>query len=117
MYEQIPPQDLNSLHEVREQEVFKELVVSMAENGWQGRPLLVIDCEDKYVAWTGSHRIAAARKVGLLEVPCYVVSEHELLPHGVEAKWGHHDDSDRLSVIQKIGDEVALDLMWQEGQS
>ena len=116
MYEQIPPQDLNSLHEVREQEVFKELVVSMAENGWQGRPLLVIDCEDKYVAWTGSHRIAAARKVGLLEVPCYVVSERELVRHGV-AEWGHVDDSDRLSVIQKIGDEVALDLMWQEGQS
>ena len=112
----IPPQDLNPLHEVREQEKFKELVDDMAENGWQGRSLLVIECKDKYVAWMGSHRIAAARKVDLPEVPCYVVKECKLIPHGVKAEWGHHDDSDRLSVIQKIGDEVALQLMWQEGR-
>jgi len=56
-------------HEVRDQDKFEKLTADMEENGWKGRPLLVIGCEGGYRALTGSHRLSAARKAGLEEVP------------------------------------------------
>lgn len=62
-------------HEVRNQEKFEKLTADMEEHGWNGRPLLVIDCKGEYRALTGSHRLSAARKAGLEEVPVACV-EH-----------------------------------------
>jgi len=90
----------------------------MRKNGWQGRPLLVIERESKepwYVAWTGSHRIAAAIDAGLDEVPCYVLDE-SLLPEEVDAEWGHVQDYERLAILRKTGDETAIRLMDLEGR-
>lgn len=56
-------------HEVRDQDKFEKLTADMEENGWKGRPLLVIGCGGEYRALTGSHRLPAARKAGLEEVP------------------------------------------------
>lgn len=116
MSQLIPLASIKPLHEVRSRKLFEELAADMRENGWQGRPLLVIEREDDFVAWTGSHRIAAAIEAGLSDVPCHVVDERELLPHGVDAEWGHVEDCERLKVIRKIGDEDALHIMWQEGR-
>jgi hypothetical protein len=107
----IEPDLIKPLHEIRSQRKLKELAADMKENGWQGRPLLVIERAADYVAWTGSHRIPAAIKAGLASVPCHVVQESELIRHGFEAERGHVDDSDRLKAIRQIGDEVALHLM------
>ena len=116
MSEFIHPDKITPLHEVRNRSALNELVTDMKENGWQGRPLLVIRRKSEYLAWTGSHRIEAARKAGLTSVPCHVVLESKLIRHGFDASWGHVDDTDRLKAISKIGDEVALHIMWQEGR-
>jgi hypothetical protein len=112
----IQPDLIKPLHEARSQRLLTELADDMKENGWQGRPLLVIERASDYLAWTGSHRIAAARKAGLSSVPCHVVKERELIRHGFDAEWGHVDDTDRLKAIRKIGDEIAIHIMWQEGR-
>lgn len=48
----------------------------MWRNGWLGRPLLVLAEDDGvYQALTGSHRLAAARVVGLSNIPAIILSE------------------------------------------
>jgi len=86
----------------------------MKENGWQGRPLLVIEHKSDYLAWTGSHRQAAAKEAGLSLVPCYAIHERELLKRGFHPVNGHVMDYQRLEILKKIGDEAAIHLMWQE---
>jgi ParB-like chromosome segregation protein Spo0J len=107
---------IKPLHKVRSQRKLNELADDMKENGWQGRPLLVIERASDYQAWTGSHRIAAAEEAGLSTVPCYVIQERKLIRHGFDAVLGHVDDTDRLNAIRKIGDEAALRIMWHEGR-
>ena len=87
------------------------------ENGWTGRPLLVIDRGNGYLAWTGSHRIEAARRADLQAVPCYVVDESKLIKHGVDAAGGHVQDFERLDILIKVGDAGAISLMWLERRS
>ena len=115
--EMIAPEEITPLHEVRSDRLLASLSKDMEENGWQGRPLLVIEREADYLAWTGSHRIAAARRVGLATIPCYVLSEDALMGLGVEADRGHVEDWERLEIITKTGDETAIHIMWQEGRS
>jgi len=88
----------------------------MEENGWQGRPLLVIERQSDYLAWTGSHRLAAAAKAGLESVPCYVLHESRLQQHGFDAERGHALDYERMEILKKIGDEDALRIMWMENR-
>jgi hypothetical protein len=115
----IDPGEIQPLHEVVRvrQGALKELVDDMKENGWHGRPLLVIDRESGYLAWTGNHRIAAAKKAGLAAVPCYVLGEGELISRGFDPIRGHVMDYERLEILRKIGDEQAIRLMWLEGQA
>jgi ParB-like nuclease domain. len=112
----IDPEEIEPLHEVRIKALFDDLTASMKENRWQGRPLLVIERESDYVAWTGSHRIAAAIEAGLSLVPCYVLDERELLKRGFHPVIGHVTDYERLEILRNIGDEAAIHLMWQEGR-
>ncbi|HTS70655.1 MAG TPA: ParB/RepB/Spo0J family partition protein, partial [Terriglobia bacterium] len=85
---------IRPLHPVRQEWLFDELVADMTENGWQGRPLIVIERESDYLAWTGSHRVAAAADAGLTTILCYVIQEGELTRHGFEAEWGHVFDDE-----------------------
>jgi len=112
----LDPLDIHPPHGAQLPRQFNELVEDMAANGWKGRPLLVIRCvSGKFQAWTGSHRIAAARKAGLQEVPCYVVMEKVLLRHDVDATWPV-DDDERLKIIRNTKDQGAIDLMWRENR-
>jgi ParB-like chromosome segregation protein Spo0J len=112
----IDPAEITPLHEVRIESLLDGLTADMKENGWQGRPLLVIKRPSGFLAWTGSHRIAAAIKAGLAAVPCYVLEERKLIRRGFHATQGHVLDYERLEILRKIGDEQAIHLMWQEGQ-
>ncbi|MCX6922581.1 MAG: ParB/RepB/Spo0J family partition protein [Verrucomicrobia bacterium] len=112
----IDPVEIKPLHPVTDKRLLRELIADMKDNGWQGRPLLVIERASGYLAWTGSHRIPAATKAGLISVPCYVLQEHQLLPYDCDAEWGHVMDYERLDILKKVGDEVALHIMWQEGR-
>jgi hypothetical protein len=111
----IDPEEIEPLHGVRNHALFDDLTASMKENGWKGRRLLVIDRESEYLAWTGSHRIAAAREAGLAVVPCYALDEQELLKRGFDCDQPIMDYQ-RLEILKKIGDKDAIHLMWQEGR-
>lgn len=69
-------------HEVRDVAHRDAIAASMSEDGWIGRPLVVVDSGDGYLALTGSHRLAAARLAGLDEVPVLVA----VLPDGAEVR-------------------------------
>jgi hypothetical protein len=116
VFENIGIDEITPLHEARNPRLVDDLVADMRENGWQGIPLLVIEREHDYLAWTGSHRIAAARKAEFLSIPCYVIQEQDLLSLGFDAEYGHVQDYERLAIIRKLGDETALNIMWQEGR-
>jgi hypothetical protein len=108
---------ITPLHAPRSDRHLQELANDMKENGWRGRPVLVIERAADYLAWTGSHRIAAAEIAGLTSIPCYVVPESKLIAHGYDAEWGHVEDYERLAILQKVGDEEAISLMWLENRS
>jgi hypothetical protein len=110
-------EEITPLHKARSRRHLGELESDMRQNGWNGRPLLVIERENDYLAWTGSHRIAAAKKVGLTLIPCYVLSESKLAALGFDAERGHVEDRERLAILRKVGDETALKIMWQENRS
>ena len=98
---------LDPLHEVRDETKLAMLVASMDADGWTGRPLLVQDTgEGWYQAWTGSHRIAAAREAGIDSIPCVVIDNPTLDPHG--------SDSTRARELSRAGLDAAADLMSQE---
>lgn len=63
-------------HEPRERERHRKLLASMKRGGWRGRPLLVVETSPgRFQALTGSHRIAAARDMGLASIPAIVMPE------------------------------------------
>jgi hypothetical protein len=110
----LDPDEITPLHEARSHQHLDELIDDMARNGWTGRPLLVIERRNDYLAWTGSHRIAAAKEAGLTQIPCYVLSESKLIALGFDAGWGHVQDYERLAILRKVGDQGALSIMLQE---
>lgn len=111
----IDPHDIRPLHSIDRPVALEELVESMQANGWVGRPLLVIERTDgTFQAWTGTHRIQAARDIGLSTVPCYVVREWKLIEVGADALWGHSLDFQRLKLLRKTGDKKAIELMATE---
>ena len=111
----IAPEDLCPLHAAHDKRKLNSLASDMRRHGWRGRPLLVIQRQESYFAWTGSHRIAAAMKAGLEAVPCYVVQEDQLQGE-VDADWGHVDDAERLKAIRQTEDATAIHIIWLEGR-
>jgi ParB-like chromosome segregation protein Spo0J len=110
------PLHVEPLHEVQSLAKVAELGADMRENGWNDRPILVVKTTLGYQAWTGSHRIEAAREAGLRSIPCYVIPESSIEPYGVDAAFGHVEDRERLEVLRKVGDAEAIRLMWLEGR-
>jgi hypothetical protein len=85
------------LHEVRDSEKLATIAASMEQNGWQGHPVLVVDCGEYFQAITGSHRIAAAELAG-------VEVEFEVIEQGVYT--GSNDDEVELyEALLDGGDE------------
>lgn len=106
---------------------------SIKQNGWQGRPLLVVKTGERFAALTGSHRLASAKKAGLEEVPCYVINHAKFSakydasfgPNGnllLRGKQGSNApgavfanfDAELMDVLEDIGDAQALKLMNEE---
>jgi uncharacterized ParB-like nuclease family protein len=72
-YKTITLDKIEPWHEVTDYEKLEWIVEDMKENGWCGRPLVVLEIDGEYQALTGSHRYEAAKEVGLSEIPCAVV--------------------------------------------
>lgn len=127
------PADIEPLHEVRDAKKLEALVASMGRGGWQGRPILVSARDGRFFAYTGSHRIAAARAAGLDQVPVVVIEIAEEpatdgpATDGVEDEEGTavefdefgrlvlgDDDDARATPLREWGLPLSLALMEQE---
>jgi len=122
---ELPIERVNPLHEVRDEEKLASLTQKMQEHGWEGRPLLVEPFEDGYQAWTGSHRLAAAKQIGLDTVPAVVIDYDKAV--AVVKRWGYTpdelrhgigdsiiEDEERYQLLCEAKDEPAARLMFQE---
>jgi len=73
----LAPDAIRIINSANDTEFLARLVESMRKEGWKGRRLLVEESVQhrvsQYFAWTGSHRLEAAKEVGLLTVPCLVI--------------------------------------------
>ena len=70
----VNPKRIEPPHGVENKKKFDELVDSMKTEGWVGRPVLYYDIGRGPEALTGSHRIAAAQKAGLSDIPAVKVT-------------------------------------------
>ena len=105
----IDPWEIEPLHGPRLD--YHDLTDDMLANGWQGRPLLVIERDEDYLAWTGSHRIAAARDAELETIPCYVLAQAYVGDPSMPC-----EDWERLEIVCGLGDQDAIELMSQENK-
>jgi len=82
----VAPHSITPLHEIHEsrRDHLRELMRRMRRDGWQGRPILVeLISRTRYQAWTGTHRLAAARRLPLRHVPVVLIDQRRWLQH-----WG-----------------------------
>lgn len=98
----IPP------HAVKDAAKLTALVSAMLAEGWTERAILVHDDGNGVHAWTGSHRIAAAREAGVRVPVVYITGDIER--RGDECR----DDDERLAVLLDAEDEAAAALMRAE---
>ena len=116
----VDPHRITPLHRVRRKKTHLPLLVAlMRENGWRGRPLLVEQVRPgKYQAWTGTHRLAAAKRAPLRRVPIILVNLKKWAK-----RWGPieklaidmaGDDEDKYVALLQAGDKLAADIMRQE---
>ena len=116
---------ISTVHGVTDQNKFNALVTSMKESGWVGRPVLVEEHGDGYQAWTGSHRIAAAKKAGVM-VPVVVMDSNAIQQYLADndaepgslfdygASQAALDDDEKLRLLEEFGDERAIALLREE---
>lgn len=72
----LDPKLIKPIHGIQDSRKYRDLVISMDQEGWRGRPILVVDVSKRkptFQALTGSHRLAAALSVGLETIPVLVV--------------------------------------------
>jgi hypothetical protein len=111
----INPFGIEPPHDVRDQKKLNNLVESMKSNGWQGRPILAYDIGRGPEALTGSHRIVAARKAGLEEIPVVMVHPDiadyvdDFGRSIVDAAFLEADEAAKY--LKRFGDKEAADLM------
>jgi hypothetical protein len=110
----------------------ERIAASMRAKGWEGRPLLVEEGQDgRWYAWTGSHRIEAAKAVGLAAIPCRVITRGEgghalaRLPDTVgfqalrkalkkRRNGGGPSDPERLAGLRQLGLDEAAAVLEEE---
>jgi hypothetical protein len=112
------PKAIEPPHGVRDEKKLDSLVESMKEKGWVGRPILAYDIGRGPEALTGSHRIQAARKAGIDEIPVVMVDNeigNYIDEAGESISEASYKDADEVSdFLRKFGDKDAADLMMLE---
>lgn len=114
--------DPRSLEPVNDTDFDKvdRLAQDMTKNGWVGMPLVAVDDQ----ALTGSHRLKAAEKAGLKEIPVVSVSREEIVQGARKAGFldksqGWEDlrvaDEDAwLSILEATKNKAAAEIMRRE---
>lgn len=95
-----------------------KIAASMAESGWKGRPLVVFNSSSSGLqALTGSHRIDAAKQVGVdipvVEVDPRVYDHVDEYGNTIEDVWGSGDDR-VAKFLEDAGDVRASELLRME---
>lgn len=110
-------------HSPRDQNKVKKLEKSL-KKGWVVRPLLVEQLErfgglpQRYAAWTGSHRIKAAERLELENVPCFIITLEEAkkaIKCGYNQKTGYHSFKAAISGHDGPGDRCKYDALKKVG--
>lgn len=86
---------IQPVNEVEQSKVNK-LIQSFEEDGYKGRPIVVMENADEYIGLTGSHRLAAAKAVGI-EIPAVVVPNNDATVELLDVR-----DDDELAQVAKI---------------
>src|ERR1700753_448665 len=106
---------IEPVNSVTDPKKLEGLIERFREDGWNGRPILVIKGHHNGVqALTGSHRIYAAKKAGI-EVPVVEVNP-EILYHTDEEgrsidDLSRYEDSALVHFLREFGDEKAAELV------
>ena len=121
----VPIDKINPLHEVRNEDKLVKLTEAMKQEGWKGRPLVVEPLGEGYQAWTGSHRLPAAKEAGIETIPVLVIDFDKVV--AVMRGWGYEldelrhgigdsliEDEDRYDILMEAGDKEAAKLMHEE---
>lgn len=86
------PGIISPFHEEMDPEHTKELAKGMVRNGWEGRPLVVMELLDGTIkGLTGSHRVRAAVGVGLRRIPVIQLTKKERGAILEEFEWFNMD--------------------------
>lgn len=103
---------IQPLHEPESIAKVEAIAASMRTHGWVGRPILICDGDSEAPqAFTGSHRLAAARLAGIDP------DTYSLEGRGTDIDtlaFQCIDDSDRMTVIEDGGDREAITIMRAE---
>lgn len=102
------PWDVRPPHEATSVRKLRTFSSSMLTRGWIGRPLVAVPAVTGLQALTGSHRLAAARKAGMKEIPVYVI---DTAGRPVDVPG---DDRTWLGLVARLGDPEATEIMRQE---
>jgi len=109
---QLPPSSVSPPHGITDDAKHQRLVTGMRRVGWAGRPVIVESIGGRFQAWTGSHRIAAAR------VACVSVRAYLLNPDNRPLNLGDPTqlmrDTVRIKMLAPLGDSYATGLMQRE---
>ncbi len=113
-YDDTPAIQIEPLHEVRDLNKFNEILTSMKKSGWIGRPLLLAEGCNGLQALTGSHRLAAAKSLGM-DALTYIL-DSDLLETFCEEndmtldEITYFDEDKMLVALEKIGDKEAIEI-------
>ena len=119
-YRTVDPLHVTPLHGILQSRAhhLRELIDRMRRDGWEGRSLIVEETTPhRYQAWTGTHRLAAARRVGL-RVPILLIDKDKWIRRWGEPRGLFVDevggDMDKFVKLFDAGDMLAARTMHQE---
>jgi DNA topoisomerase-1 len=103
--------DIYTVNDIENIGLYRSLVKDFRQNGWKGRPVLVVDIGDgRFQALTGSHRVIVAQEVGI-EVPSMVIAG-QMAKEAAELLFV--GDEEKVAGLRKLGLDSEADLMEQE---
>ena len=120
---EVDPNNIVPVHDVKKERShhLRELMRRMRRDGWSGRPLVVEEtAPNRYQAWTGTHRLAAALRVGMKRVPVVLIDKDKWV-----RRWGQPrglfvdavrniNDMRKYTRLRDAGDRLAARVMHQE---
>lgn len=122
----VAPFMIRAHHGVTNRLQVRALTKSMRQHGWRGRQILGERLADGRIqAWTGSHRLPAARLAGLLAVPVRLVDRARVARHMAREGYPVGDvllfglpkgwyDERRAAFLTEAGDTHAAALLDRE---